>query len=466
MKCFSLPVFLLPTLVAAHNAANHHARQAASSTSGAAAASSVVASGSAGSALPSTVTFSFISTNPTAIPLSEIRTGTAQTQSTIALSTTYQASATQTYVPNAPGLPSALPVPSNYPTLDKTPPTDSDEVQQWIQEVMNSGVDIPDIPVTNPGACANNTAAVANASTNCWWTCGGCTRSTDVASCPTKNAWGVSYDDGPSPYTPNLLQYFAQQDLRATFFAIGSRIMERPAILQDEYMSGNQVAVHTWSHPYMTTKTTPQVIAELGWTKKLIKDTLGVTPVYWRPPYGDIDDRVRAISTAMNLIPIVWTRISSSQTFDTNDWDIPAGTTNVFQVLDNWAAIMDNSTKIDTGFIVLEHDLYEQTVDVATGYILPQALAHTPKYNMTPIVECLNEPLANAYLETNDNSSHPLPLASVQATHTGSLSAGASSTGGSSSGNSSGSLSKANVGSVLLTAIMGSILAVVALTLH
>lgn len=191
-------------------------------------------------------------------------------------------------------------------------------MQQWVQQVLTSGVDIPDIPPTNPGACANNTAAVANATQNCWWTCGGCTRDTDVAECPTKNAWGVSYDDGPSPYTPNLLQYFAQQDLRATFFTIGSRLLERPAILQDEYMTGNQIAVHTWSHPYMTTKTTEQVIAELGWTKKLIKDTLGVTPIYWRPPYGDIDDRVRAISTAMNLIPIVWTRISKTQTFDTN----------------------------------------------------------------------------------------------------------------------------------------------------
>lgn len=31
-------------------------------------------------------------------------------------------------------------VAANYPQLDKTPPTDSDEVQQWIQEVTNTGV--------------------------------------------------------------------------------------------------------------------------------------------------------------------------------------------------------------------------------------------------------------------------------------------------------------------------------------
>lgn len=214
----------------------------------------------------------------------------------------------------------ALPIPTNYPKLDVTPPTDSDEAKQWIQEVMDSGVYIPDIPPTNPGGCANNTAALANAteSGTCWWTCGGCTRATDVSVCPTKNSWGVSYDDGPSPYTPNLLKYFDQEDIRATFFAIGSRIISRPAILQDEYMTGNQIAVHTWSHPYMTTKTTEEVIVELAWTKKVIKDSLGVTPIYWRPPYGDIDDRVRAISQALNLVPILWTRISPTQTFDTS----------------------------------------------------------------------------------------------------------------------------------------------------
>lgn len=67
----------------------------------------------------------------------------------------------------------------------------------------------------------------------------------------------------------------------------------------------------------MTTKSNEEIIAELGWTKKVIQDTLGVTPIYWRAPYGDIDDRVRAIGMAMNLYPVMWTRISSTQTFDT-----------------------------------------------------------------------------------------------------------------------------------------------------
>jgi peptidoglycan/xylan/chitin deacetylase (PgdA/CDA1 family) len=65
--------------------------------------------------------------------------------------------------------------------------------------------------------------------------------------------------------------------------------------------------VHTWSHHPLTTLTNEQIIAELGWTRKAIKDVAGVSPLTMRPPYGDIDDRVRAISMAMDLTPVIWT---------------------------------------------------------------------------------------------------------------------------------------------------------------
>lgn len=40
-------------------------------------------------------------------------------------------------------------------------------------------------------------------------------------------------------------------------------------------------------NPY--TVSNEQIIAELGWTRKAIKDITGVTPLYMRPPYGDIE---------------------------------------------------------------------------------------------------------------------------------------------------------------------------------
>jgi hypothetical protein len=75
----------------------------------------------------------------------------------------------------------------------------------------------------------------------------------------------------------------------------------------------------------------------------------------------------------------------------------------------NWQRILGNVTSLNTGFIVLEHDLFQQAVDVATGYVLPDALAHQPPFKIEPVISCLNKPLSDAYVETNDNKTSPPP---------------------------------------------------------
>ncbi|EJD04398.1 glycoside hydrolase/deacetylase [Fomitiporia mediterranea MF3/22] len=414
---------------AAHVARNNYARQATSTppasgstsappgtstASGTAATTSSVNGTATGNATSSAtqISVSLISTNPTAIPLANI-TASQVSSPTIALPTTFAAGATPSAISNAPPLPDISGLnPANYPPMDKPPPTDSPEVQGWINDVMNSGFSIPNISqTTGTAACAANPEAAADQS-RCWWTCGGCTRDTDITACPDQLTWGLTHDDGPGFYTPNLLQYLDEKQLKTTFFTIGSRILEEPHTLQTEYMSGHQIGVHTWSHPPLTTLSNEEIIAEFGWTKKITKDILGVTPNTFRPPFGDIDDRVRAIALAMDLTPIIWTRISPSATFDTGDFSIPAGTISSSQVIQNFNQIMGNATTINTGFIVLEHDLFEQTVELATGYILPEALAHQPPFKIEPVITCLGKSLSDAYVETNDNSTNPPPSGS------------------------------------------------------
>jgi len=154
-----------------------------------------------------------------------------------------------------------------------------------------------------------------------------------------------------------------------------------------------QISVHTWSHhplsesasrkllgalfnllyPLLVASlTNEQIVAELGWTMIAIKAVLGVTPNTMRPPYGDIDDRVRAIAQVMGLTPILWTGTGANQ-FDTDDWRIPGGTANGTSSYTAFTRILDVASQLATGFIVLEHDLYQQTVDMAIGYFLPLA---------------------------------------------------------------------------------------------
>ena len=62
----------------------------------------------------------------------------------------------------------------------------------------------------------------------------------------------------------------------------------------------------------MTSLSNEQVFAELYYSKKAIKDVLGVTVQCWRPPYGDVDDRVRYIAQSLGMTTVIW----EDNTFD------------------------------------------------------------------------------------------------------------------------------------------------------
>jgi peptidoglycan/xylan/chitin deacetylase (PgdA/CDA1 family) len=269
------------------------------------------------------------------------------------------------------------------------------------------GFNIPDLNPTADGSCVGDPVAATNAANRGWWTCGGYTRDTDIVACPDKLTWGVSFDDGPAPYTQTLLKYLTEKNVKATFFVVGSRVIERPQVLLEEYMAGHQISVHTWSHRPLTSLTNEQIVAELGWTRLAIKTVLGVTPVFMRPPYGDIDDRVRAITLAMGMIPMIWTRGPDGTQFDTNDWRVAGGLVTGIQSLQSFQSILGNATLIKTGFIVLQHDLFEITVDLATGYFLPAALSHNPPFTLETIGQCMKIPTTDLYLETTKNSTFP-----------------------------------------------------------
>ncbi|RPD76874.1 hypothetical protein L226DRAFT_532889 [Lentinus tigrinus ALCF2SS1-7] len=335
-------------------------------------------------------------------PLSAITSG-LPAGATPTLSSTFSAGAKPTAYSNAPALPAKFVFNAgDWPVLDQIPPTDSDQVKEWLKEL--DGVDIPDIRPTKDGSCDGDPEAAAQAQQNGWWTCGSYTSGNDIVQCPEKNTWGVSFDDGPAPYSPKVLQYLSDHDLTATFFTVGSRVVSYPEILIDEYMAGHEISVHTWSHPPLTSLTNEQLVAEFGWTRHAIQTVLGVTPTTMRPPYGDIDNRVRAVANAMGLRPIIWTTGSQGD-FDTNDWRVPAGQHTGQEAFDVFEGILGQAASMDHGFIVLEHDLFEIEVDLSVGYFLDAALTHNPPFKLESIGRCMNIALNNMYQETADAGS-------------------------------------------------------------
>ena len=152
--------------------------------------------------------------------------------------------------------------------------------------------------------------------------------------------------------------------------------------------------------------TNEQIVAELGWTRKAIKDVTGVTPLLFRPPYGDIDDRVRAIAKAMNLLPVLWTSIPDDngdgvvEQWDSNDWRVHGGQVAPVANQQAFYATLNKSQSLTTGFVVLQHDIYNESVDIAIGATIPDSLARNPPFKMESVQVCQGEPIGNAYVET------------------------------------------------------------------
>ncbi|KAI6034139.1 carbohydrate esterase family 4 protein [Pisolithus microcarpus] len=167
----------------------------------------------------------------------------------------------------------------------------------------------------------------------------------------------LSFDDGPLPPSPTLYKFLKEKGQHATHFYIGTNILQYPDCFEMAWENQDDIAVHTWTHPYMTTKTNEEVLAELGWTMQLIHNsTGGRVPKYWRPPYGDSDMRVRAIAKeVLGLTTVIWNQ-------DTNDWSLsdPVPITSLDKIATQMHTWLTGSKK--PGLIILEHELSNQSV--------------------------------------------------------------------------------------------------------
>ncbi|KAG0259717.1 chitin deacetylase [Mortierella polycephala] len=278
-----------------------------------------------------------------------------------------------------------------YPTKDQIPDVNSPQVKAWVDQIDWSKV--PNIPVA-PGTpevkhfpkCPPD-SEVDPAS--CWWSCSGCVAPEDVVTCPDRDTWGLTYDDGPSPATMDMIKHLETLKLTATFFIVGSRVLEYPEILKEHIARGHHIAMHTWSHSGLTTLTNHQIVAEIRWTEKIIRDVTGLTMKYVRPPYGDTDNRVREIFRQMGYTTVIWTK-----GWDTNDWRMLQKQVQEHEIIQSFQSALTNRINITSaqglpaGPITLEHDLTEATISLSKR-LIPMAMGNGLK--PMNIATCLND---------------------------------------------------------------------------
>jgi peptidoglycan/xylan/chitin deacetylase (PgdA/CDA1 family) len=203
---------------------------------------------------------------------------------------------------------------------------------------------------------------------------------------------GYGFDDGPNCTHNAFYDYLASQNQKATFYYIGSNVLDWPLEAQRAVADGHEICAHTWSHRYMTAFASEDAFAELWYSMKAIKLVTGVTPTCWRPPYGDVDDRIRAIANALGLQTIIWQ-------YDSFDWRVGIANITAANVDANYQLFINNLTAgtfNSVGGIMLTHELNNFTMQEAIKWY-PQLKAAFSY--LVPVGVALNK--TYPYKETN-----------------------------------------------------------------
>jgi peptidoglycan-N-acetylglucosamine deacetylase len=111
----------------------------------------------------------------------------------------------------------------------------------------------------------------------------------------------LTFDDGPSAWTPLVLDLLREHEARATFFVIGQRVRERPDVVKQIVAEGHQLGSHTLTHPRLTEIAENEVRTEIIGGLEAIEEVLGERPTLFRAPGFHADRRELAIVEELGL---------------------------------------------------------------------------------------------------------------------------------------------------------------------
>ena len=154
----------------------------------------------------------------------------------------------------------------------------------------------------------------------------------------------ISFDDGPTALTPDLLKALRRNDITATFFTLGRQAELFPQHLKAERAAGHEIANHSYDHPNFQAIGDDAALAQLAKTQNILRSGRD-RPDFYRPPYGaTTPELAKRAKAQLGLTEVIWT-------VDTNDWDgRPA------------ADIVETVATAKAGDFILMHDGYPNTI--------------------------------------------------------------------------------------------------------
>lgn len=174
----------------------------------------------------------------------------------------------------------------------------------------------------------------------------------ELVDCRVANCVALTYDDGPSPLTNQLLDTFESRQAVATLFLNGQYVDDNPNPILRAKQLGMEIGNHTTSHPHLPELAPEAIDFEIADTQQRIQAVTGSYPTLLRPPYGERNALVDQVAGNHGLAVIGWT-------------DSPAD----WQNTDMDTVVALTLSRVRPGAIILMHDTHQWTVDAAPQII-------------------------------------------------------------------------------------------------
>ena len=121
---------------------------------------------------------------------------------------------------------------------------------------------------------------------------------------PLPGTVALTFDDGPSPYTPQVLAILKKYHIKATFFVVGTNAKKYPEYVKAIYDQGHVVASHSQTHPMLTKLKDDELKKEIATPSEIVNHVIGVKPKCLRYPFGASNQQVRDEIRAYGMMPV------------------------------------------------------------------------------------------------------------------------------------------------------------------
>jgi peptidoglycan/xylan/chitin deacetylase (PgdA/CDA1 family) len=149
----------------------------------------------------------------------------------------------------------------------------------------------------------------------------------------------LTFDDGPGPYTPEVLKVLERFKVRGTFFVIGRMLRYFGSSTVREIEDGDVIGDHTENHPLLATLSRHDQHEELFEQIARVEILGGRRPTLFRPPYGSFNATTLRQLHSLHLLMVLWS-------VDTDDYARPGVPVIVQRALEG----------LQPGAIILLHD--------------------------------------------------------------------------------------------------------------